>query len=202
MNASMNSNQSRVYALSGQFGYVSNSYTTAPLSAFAWVLDPACGATKTPPEAVTTATSWKLPALWHAEISFRAYCRGYFIDGVALTAALAAINRLDYRENPPLRLFTDAEIYALVARLNDYAMTSAPKAQSLIAPFLTKLAELRALLDGGFSAAEASSITDFYTKAATVAKIDAAMTAAARAIHAKAKKIYADNVYVPYEGGA
>ena len=180
MTDTINTNQTRVYALTGENGDILDSYTSAPKSAFAWVLDPATGATKSAPIANTLATPWKLTDKWHAEVNFRAYCKGYYIDtealetglNTALEIALTNIDRLDRAEKPAKKLFTAAQVNAIIKRLADYQSRNEPVAQSLIEPFLTRLAELRNLLDGGFAQSTKQTYTDFYALPATITKIN------------------------------
>lgn len=199
MTDTINTNQTRVYALSSENGYISNSYTSAPLSAFAWVLDPATGATKSPPTANTAATTWKLASLWHAEVNFRAYCKGYFVDKGALRTALIALDRLDRAEKPAKALFTAVQVDAIVQRLADYESTDKPTAQSLIEPFLTRLAELRNLLDGGFAQSTKQTYTDFYLSAAGLATKNAVFDNYATKFFLIARSLFSDNSVL--EGG-
>lgn len=196
MTDAINTNQTRVYALSGQNGYISNSYTSAPLTAFSWVLDPAAGATKSPPTANTAATPWKLADLWHAEINFRAYCRGYFIDTEDLTAALAGLDRLGTTETPPQKLLNATQIHIIVTRLFEYTSTNGSEAEGMIEKFLTRLSELKLLLDGGFSLAASEGNTAFYAGTTGTANKDAAFENYASRFFLRAKTIYADNLEI------
>ena len=170
----------RIYALTGEFGTIFDGYVAGtPPSAFEWVLDPAAGAKKTAPAA---GTAWKNAAKYHAEISYRAYCRGYFFDDVALAIELAKIDRLKDAESPRRPLLTAAQISSITERMVQYTRTDSAAVQADIDAFLTKSVELITLLDGGFVLANKDAYTALYAGAELTAKVNSAFNNAAESV--------------------
>lgn len=176
--------QTRLYKLSsaGENGYIEDSYTTAPITAFGWVMDPACGAVKISPFANTALTSWKASDRWHAAISFRAYCKGYAINAATLTTALKEINRQADPESPLKPLLSIEQAKYIADRMTTYTDVARSGISADLTAFTTKVGEMKALLDGGFSGAPAASYANFYASTAPAAKVEALLTNYATAL--------------------
>ena len=85
--------QTRAYAMSGLNGVMTNAYVSgAPLTAFNWVKDPAVGAVWAQSGLTGAIPTWQAASTWHANITFRGACRGYFVKEAELRAALLAIS--------------------------------------------------------------------------------------------------------------
>lgn len=197
--------QTRAYRFTAKDGVMVDSYVAgAPLSAFNWVKDPAAGAVWALSGAGGTIPAWQAPGTWHANIVFRGSCRGYFVKEAELKAALLAIKRAPDGLVEPVDpatgkpgvhpLFTPQNVDDLVGRIVDYTRLDGSQVSGKVAAFLTKVKELKTLLDGGFVISEGATTAEFYAKTETLAKIDKVFTMAATTLHAAAKKIYDDNV--------
>ena len=178
--------QTRLYKLSsaGENGYIEDSYTTAPITAFGWVMDPACGAVKISPFANTIGKTdgWKASDRWHAAISFRAYCKGYAINAATLTTALKEINRQADPESPLKPLLSVEQAGYITDRMTTYTDVARSGISADLTAFTTKVGEMKALLDGGFSGAPAASYANFYASTAPAAKVEALLTNYATAL--------------------
>ena len=196
--------QTRLYKLSsaGENGYMEDSYTTAPITAFGWVMDPACGAVKISPFANTALTSWKAADRWHAAISFRAYCKGYQInDAAILTTALRAINRKADPESPLKPLLSTEQAKYIADRMTTYTDVARGGISADLTAFTTKVKEMKALLDGGFSGAPAASYANFYASTAPAANVDALLTNYATALFLRMQAfVVADTTPPEYTG--
>ena len=152
--------QTRLYKLSsaGENGYIEDSYTTAPITAFGWVMDPACGAVKISPFANTIGKTdgWKASDRWHAAISFRAYCKGYAINAATLTTALKEINRQADPESPLKPLLSVEQAGYITDRMTTYTDVARSGISADLTAFTTKVGAAWALLVLAASAARVS----------------------------------------------
>ena len=197
--------QTRAYAFNALNGVMTNTYVSgAPLTAFNWVKDPAVGAVWAQTGLTGTIPTWQAASTWHANITFRGACRGYFVKEAELRAALLAIKRAPEKMDEPIdpttgkpgvhSLLTGDHVDELVRKVVDYTRLDGTQISGKVAAFITKVGELKTLLDGGFAQSTTATAAEFYTQAATIAKVDAIFTVAARELHARAKKVYTDNL--------
>ena len=200
--------QTRAYRFSDRDGVMVDSYVPgAPLTAFNWVKDPVAGAVWALSGEPGTVPTWQPSGTWHANIVFRGSCRGYFVKEAELRAALLAIKRAPEGLTEPVDpatgkpgvypLFTTAMADELVARMVDYTRLDGSQVSGKVSSFLTKVKELKQLLDGGFARSETATAAEFYTQAATISKVDEVFNRAARAVHARAVALYNANLATP-----
>ena len=202
----------RAYRFSGNGGTFQSAYISGPPnSAFDWVRDPVAGAVWALSGASGAIPSWQTPNAWHANIVFRGAVRGYFVDEAKLKTALLAIKRApDALVEPidpetgkiPFRpLFNGTNVDDLVRLVVDYTRLDGSQVSGKLAAFVGKVNELKTLLDGGFAQSSIATMAEFYAKAATVAKIDAVFTTAARLLHSRAVALYNANLTTPISPG-
>lgn len=204
--------QTRAYAFNALNGVMTNSYVSGvPLTAFNWVKDPAVGAVWAQTGLAGTIPTWQAASTWHANITFRGACRGYFVKEAELRTALLAIKRAPDALTEPIdpatgkpgvhSLLTGDHVDELVRKVVDYTRLDGTQISGKVAAFITKVGELKTLLDGGFAQSTTATAAEFYTQTATTTKIDEIFTRAARVVHARAVALYNANLSTPISPG-
>jgi hypothetical protein len=164
--------QVRAYRLTGSGGTISNSYSTTAATEFSWVFDPLLGGTQG--QAAATPAWAGGAGTWHWFLTYPAYGRGYTLNTAAIETALEAIAMPGTTDGT--KLLTSAQVDEILAELDDYVDPTNDVVGPLVNALKQKVAQLKALLDGGPRASLAATRLAFYSKTDVAAAIAAAKT--------------------------
>lgn len=186
--------QSRLYALNSSTLSLLDPYVNGvPLESFNWIFDPSVGGERVTSVA-TGAPAWMLAGHPHLSISFRAVCKGMFVDQDALAASLLEVNRSPFVETPPVKLLSKDQVAVLVDRIFRATSIDSGDMQGKIDKFTIRVKEMRTLLDGGWSQASAAtlkdSVTAFYLLASTTSTVEVLFSNAANVLYDAARTQY------------
>lgn len=185
----------RAYRLSGAGGTVSDAYSTVDDSLFSWIFDGQLQGF----QGVAGATpAWAGTGNYHYCLSFTAYGLTYTLDSAAIDTALSAIEMPG--KDDGTKLFTSGQVDEIVAELEYIVDPDGPVIKPRIDSLKAKVAELKALLDGGAQASLAAVTEAFYDKADVAAEIAAAKTNFAERIYAVADAIARSSTPADYTG--
>jgi hypothetical protein len=176
----------RTYRLGAAGGAVTDPYVTgATAEDYAWIFDPILAgfygtATGTPAWGGAAGTP-------HYALSFAAYGLTYDLDIAAITASVAALPMPGKTDGT--KLFTTAQVTALTDKLEAYVDPDGDVAGPKIQALAAKVAQVKALLDGGPRTSIVAQRAAYYARADVAAAKTAAIAATAEAIWATAYNI-------------